>query len=82
MIQPPGLNIFFDLHIPRIGLHLGEPLCKFALFPVRKLFDLGSDLRYGGQAVRVHRGKDSCHLSKTTGWVIYNVEQTYLKVIR
>ena len=58
MIQPPGLYVFFDLGIPRVGLHFREPLRQFTLFAMRKLFDLGSDLCYGAHRERLHRGKD------------------------
>src|SRR5207253_2755013 len=47
-------NVIFDLGIPRIGLHLGKPPCKFTLLPMRELLNLGLDLDYTVHMARVH----------------------------
>jgi hypothetical protein len=54
VIQATGLNVIFDLGIPRIGLHFGKPPCKFTLLPMRKLLNLGLDLSYTVHMARVH----------------------------
>ena len=52
MIQSSGLNIFFDLSIPGIGLHFSEPPCKLALFRVRELFNLGLNVSYSAHSCK------------------------------